>query len=91
MLQLALYGLVTLLDEECVHRDRPWFATAREEATRLAPGANTRLAVEMADALAKLPIRETRAPDAAHAGRPDGNRGRASVSGAGAASTTRAD
>jgi hypothetical protein len=58
MLQLALYGLVTLLDEECVHRDRPWFASAHEEATVLAAGANTRLAVEMADALADLPIRK---------------------------------
>lgn len=71
VLQLALYGLVTLLDEECVHLDRPWFATAREEATRLAAGANTRLAIEMSDALTELPIRKARGTDAAPFGRPE--------------------
>jgi len=67
-----------------------WFATAREEATRLAARANTRLAVEMADALAELPIRKARESDAALAGRPEANGARASVS-ATAAGTTRAE
>lgn len=89
MLQLALYGLVTLLDEECVHRDRPWFASAREEATRLAAGANTRLAIEMADALAELPIRKARGTDAAPIGRPETSGARASASAGRAARTTR--
>jgi hypothetical protein len=73
MLQLALYGLVSLLDEECLHRDRPWFATAREEATKLAASANTRLAIEMAEALAELPIRDARDRAAALADRPHAN------------------
>jgi hypothetical protein len=89
MLQLALYGLVALLDEECVHRDRPWFASAREEATRLAAAANTRLAIEMADALAELPIRRPRGTDAAPVGRPEASGARASASARPAARATR--
>jgi len=89
MLQIALYGLVALLDEECLHRHRPWFVTAREEATRLAAGADTRLAVEMAEALAELPSRKARELDAARAGQPEANRARASVSSGAVTSTPR--
>ena len=88
--QLALQRARDLLDEECVHRDRPWFASAREEAIRLPAGASTRLAIEMADALAELPIRKARGTDAAPIGRPETSGARASASaGRAARSTTR--